>query len=444
MPYLQLDGAQYPLVAGENAVGASAAALVRVADAGTADVAAILVVSLDGNTVIRLGPGNGKAGVSGGGGGGGGGGGVRVNGVQLGAEPTPLIHGDKIEIAGHELYFGDDRKGGNTQHFPAVRIPEAGSPAPAPAPVAGAGGAATGGRLVSLVDGREYHVGDEGLVIGRDPSCDVVVPAVAVSRRHATITSGVDGYILTDTSTNGVLVNGERVMSPAVLSRGDVVTVATEEFRFYADAAPSRAAAPHAAAAAQGAPARAVLATLEVVSTGVLHGKTFELGTPLAHVGRGAHNDVVIADESVSDTHAKLQRREAGWFVVDMESTNGTYVGGRRIAGEERLIGAPTVRFGGVKFIFRSAEHEAEEAAGGGRTRTIAALTPEQRAVSTAPTAVDQRQHPAPPAREPGARPASGGAPGSDEARSGGSRVVVWILLLAAVAAGAYLLLMRS
>jgi pSer/pThr/pTyr-binding forkhead associated (FHA) protein len=90
-------------------------------------------------------------------------------------------------------------------------------------------------------------------------------------------------------------------------------------------------------------------------------------------VGRGAHNDIVIQDESISDSHAKLQKREAGWFIVDMDSTNGTYVGGKRISGESALVGAPDVRLGGVKFIFRAADGAAESA---GQTRAIAALKP--------------------------------------------------------------------
>ena len=76
------------------------------------------------------------------------------------------------------------------------------------------------------------------------------------------------------------------------------------------------------------------------------------------HVGRGAHNDIVLPDESVSDAHAKLQKREAGWYVVDMGSTNGTYVGGRRVESDLKLEGAPDLRFGGVKVTFRTGDAE--------------------------------------------------------------------------------------
>jgi predicted component of type VI protein secretion system len=104
----------------------------------------------------------------------------------------------------------------------------------------------------------------------------------------------------------------------------------------------------------------------------VLNGKRFEINSPLTHIGRGAHNDIILTDESISDSHAKLQKREAGWYVVDMDSTNGTYVGGKRIKGEEKLTGAPDLRLGGLKFLFRAAD--AAEAAQAGSTRAFAPI----------------------------------------------------------------------
>jgi pSer/pThr/pTyr-binding forkhead associated (FHA) protein len=340
MPYLQLDGQHYPLIAGENAVGGHEGARVRLAGNGNEGVLATFEVGADGSTVVRRlgGP-------------------VTVNGVVLGAEPAPLLHGDKVDVAGRELFFGDDRRAGNTQFVQPVRLPEGASHASASRPTA-----ATGGRVISLTDGREYVIPSAGVVFGRDPSCDIVVGSTEVSRRHASLAPSPEGYLLRDTSTNGVLVNGEPASSPSLLGRGDVLTIGDEQFRFYADSAP---------------PPRVALATLEVISSGLLKGTIMEVRSPLAHIGRGAHNDIVVADESVSDSHAKLQRREDGWYVVDMGSTNGTYVGGRRIEGETPLIGAPDVRFGGVKFIFRVPDLAQEGSAS--QTRAIAAVKTEAR-----------------------------------------------------------------
>jgi pSer/pThr/pTyr-binding forkhead associated (FHA) protein len=385
MPYLQLDGQRITLEIGEVTIGSGPGAGVKVTGAG--DAGAMLRVGPDLQSTVR------RSGESV----------VRVNGVQLGAEPTPLIHGDKIEIGQAELFFGDDRMAGSTQYISAANVPQRSGAAPR----AIRRTRASGGRLISLVDGREYAIPAEGLVIGRDASCDVVVPTAEVSRRHAQITPSNEGYLLKDTSTNGVFVNGERVSVTQTLGRGDIVRVGNEDFRFYADlvvdatppdvtptpaepaaaaeaaraaaairsAFPADQAAPPPSPAASGAgsptpiiaprsvttpPAsgRPILAALEVVSTGVLKGQRFEIRTPLAHVGRGPHNDIVLPDESISDAHAKLQKREAGWYVVDMGSTNGTYVGGRRVETEHKLEGAPDLRFGGVKVTFRQREPE--------------------------------------------------------------------------------------
>jgi len=94
------------------------------------------------------------------------------------------------------------------------------------------------------------------------------------------------------------------------------------------------------------------LAVLEVLNEGPSKGLRYAIRTPLAQVGRGPNNDVRLSDDSVSEIHAKLQRRDDGWYAVDMNSTNGTYVGGSRVTGERRLDGAPDVRFGGVKLRF--------------------------------------------------------------------------------------------
>lgn len=47
-------------------------------------------------------------------------------------------------------------------------------------------------------------------------------------------------------------------------------------------------------------------------------------------VGRDSNCDIVLSDDSVSRRHARLERRESGWWLVD-ESTNGTLVNGEPV-----------------------------------------------------------------------------------------------------------------
>src|SRR4051812_7817013 len=243
MPVIKVNGQQFALQPGPNRLGGGTTADVTI---GSEDVIqAIVDLGGDGRATIR------KASEQSN---------IRVNSMALGG-PTPLIHGDKVEVAGKELFFADDAKTGATQFVSASEVAAIAAKRSGPARAT----ASTGGRLVSLVDGKEYPIPDGGVVIGRDASADVVVAQTSVSRRHAQVMPSANGYVVNDLSTNGIFVNGEKVNASQSLSRADVIRVGTEEFRFYADvagagakpAAAPIAAAPVAAPVAPPAPPRA-------------------------------------------------------------------------------------------------------------------------------------------------------------------------------------------
>src|SRR5204862_208813 len=101
----------------------------------------------------------------------------------------------------------------------------------------------SGGRVVSLTDGREYVITGASLVFGREAGCDVVVVGKDVSRRHAEIVHTPRGYLVVDSSTNGTFVNEEQVQGQRILARTDVIRIGEEQFRFYAEAPPLTASA---------------------------------------------------------------------------------------------------------------------------------------------------------------------------------------------------------
>jgi len=342
MPVFTVNDQHYALRPGQNRLGAGAGADVAVSDDESLGVQAIVDVREAAHPVIR----RAKPTAA-----------VRVNGVEL-LDPTPLIHGDKVEIGGRELLYTDDSKTGATQ---VISVRSANISA---TPVSQQPASATGGRLVSLVDGKEYEVKADGLTIGRDASSDIVLTQRDVSRKHAAVFRVADGsYEIRDFSANGVHVNEKRVQKRSVLAPADLIRIGTEEFRFRADPepvipvtselAPSRATpTPPTPPPAQ----RQALATLEVRNIGPANGRRFDIRAPHANVGRGAKNDVVLDDETVSESHASLQRRNDGWYVVDHGSANGSYVSGKRFTGEQRLAGSDELRFGGVKMKFHPAD----------------------------------------------------------------------------------------
>jgi serine phosphatase RsbU (regulator of sigma subunit) len=85
--------------------------------------------------------------------------------------------------------------------------------------------------ISGLTAGREYPLGDL-CVIGRSPNAQVRLPDLSVSRQHAKITRGVNGFIIEDQDSQlGTLVNGLRV-TVSHLRHNDEITIGANAFRF--------------------------------------------------------------------------------------------------------------------------------------------------------------------------------------------------------------------
>jgi FHA domain len=63
-------------------------------------------------------------------------------------------------------------------------------------------------------------------------------------------------------------------------------------------------------------------------------------------IGRSEAADVTISDQFVSHMHARVTRRGAYHFVVDLGSTNGTFLNDRRIESDAQLKVRDTLRIG--------------------------------------------------------------------------------------------------
>lgn len=75
-------------------------------------------------------------------------------------------------------------------------------------------------------------------------------------------------------------------------------------------------------------------------------------------IGRTPDNDVVIHDPKISRHHAQIVQHERGEYsIVDLKSTNGTYVNGTRIYGECVLKIADKVSLGKIEIPWQSYFH---------------------------------------------------------------------------------------
>lgn len=76
-------------------------------------------------------------------------------------------------------------------------------------------------------------------------------------------------------------------------------------------------------------------------------------------IGRDVENDLVLDDRRVSRRHAEVRLRLGRYTLYDLQSTNGTFVNGRRVA-EVVLSDGDRIAIGGSELVVE------QEAAGGG------------------------------------------------------------------------------
>lgn len=132
-----------------------------------------------------------------------------------------------------EVYTADQPQ--QPPHYdqpPSYPPPSYAQPGPPPPPPAQGGS-----RNVRLVsgDGRTYPLAIGQTVIGRGDQANMRLPDVGISRRHARLDFDGAQVILTDLgSTNGTMVNGQRV-SAVALNPGDMIQLGTTTLTFRVD-----------------------------------------------------------------------------------------------------------------------------------------------------------------------------------------------------------------
>ena len=74
-------------------------------------------------------------------------------------------------------------------------------------------------------------------------------------------------------------------------------------------------------------------------------------------IGRAANNLLVLSDQQASSHHAEVRPDAQGYVIVDLNSTNGTYVNEQRLAPQvpRPLMNGDVIRIGAIRFTYEMA-----------------------------------------------------------------------------------------
>jgi pSer/pThr/pTyr-binding forkhead associated (FHA) protein len=122
------------------------------------------------------------------------------------------------------------------------------------------------------------------------------------------------------------------------------------------------AAAPRAAPAPPSLPGppsaageKATLSTASrlVITTGPRAGTELQLGTEPLTIGRSGESGLVIRDDYTSTHHARLLLWNNEWMIQDLDSTNGTFLAGKRVTVPTQIPLNTPIRIGSTEFELR-------------------------------------------------------------------------------------------
>jgi pSer/pThr/pTyr-binding forkhead associated (FHA) protein len=201
------------------------------------------------------------------------------------------------------------------------------------------------------------------IVIGRARYCDVCLPEMTVSTRHAEIEIQDGDYVIVDRrSLNGTRVNDKQLvpLRPRVLTNGDRIGIAGWEIGFRLGVSPGPAEPRDASLRQAREMMMEMLARtnepLPVRSLLVVDGpgkaSRFDLPEPPAVllIGRAAEADIRLEDRDVSRSHAELTIESDGTIRVrDLDSRKGIVVNRERVAeltveaGQQLVLGNTTL-----------------------------------------------------------------------------------------------------
>jgi hypothetical protein len=71
-------------------------------------------------------------------------------------------------------------------------------------------------------------------------------------------------------------------------------------------------------------------------------------------IGRSSGCDMVLTDEFASNTHAKLLKVGEDWVLQDLNSTNGTFLDGKKVTTPITIRPNMTIRIGTTNFELRA------------------------------------------------------------------------------------------
>jgi ABC-type multidrug transport system ATPase subunit len=184
---------------------------------------------------------------------------------------------------------------------------------------------------------REIPLVKEVMTLGRSAGNDIVLTETYVSGYHGRFEHHAEGWVYIDQgSTNGTYVNGEKVSKSRIVT-GDVLRIGDPE----GNSVGLTLRRPDGEAVAE--PSGTMALNLEDLREQV------EI-----NIGRDPGSNLHLSGAMVSWHHARIIQSGGEHILVDLNSTNGTFVNGSRVTERYTLQEGDVIQIGANKLVFQA------------------------------------------------------------------------------------------
>jgi FhaA, N-terminal domain/FHA domain len=87
-------------------------------------------------------------------------------------------------------------------------------------------------------------------------------------------------------------------------------------------------------------------------ATVTVNGRAYDLKKPSVVIGRSKDCDIRVSDPNISRQHAEIRQEGSTYWIVDLDSTNGTSVNGRALK-RAKLDDEDRITLGSTELVFR-------------------------------------------------------------------------------------------
>lgn len=196
-------------------------------------------------------------------------------------------------------------------------------------------------QLLTIYEGESepvtVHLDNAGkagvIAFGRSDDNNIILRSSLASRHHGRFVRTGSGWKIEDLgSTNGLFHNGVRIENRFV-GDGDIIRIDSKE----------------------DAKANGILFVFSAAESGDSWQKVDIDGKHEITIGREKSNTICIPHISVSRRHASIFREGGGYVIQDLESVNGVFLNGTRVAGKAALSDRDVISITNTKIIFTGA-----------------------------------------------------------------------------------------